>query len=110
MVDVYAHDGSGGHCRLLKALVPPQRSRHTNVKLTCVRLGPRGRMLAVGNILGAVNVVLLDFAEGAAAGGRAQRMVHSHAHHQVRPSVRACVRRKPNRGGLTGRLMDRSID
>lgn len=93
VVDIYAHNGAGGHCRLLKALVPPQRSRHTNVKLTCVRLGPRGRMLAVGNILGAVNVVLLDLGEGAAAGGggRAQRMVHSHAHHQVRQCVHACV-------------------
>lgn len=100
MVDVYAHDGWGGHCRLLKALVPPQRSRHTNVKLTCVRLGPRGRMLAVGNILGAVNIVLLDFVEGAAAGGRAQRMVHSHAHHQVGPSDRA-----PSEGVL-GRWID----
>lgn len=56
VVDMYAHDGRGGNCRLLKALVPPQRSRHTNVKLTCLKLGPQDRMLAVGNILGAVNV------------------------------------------------------
>lgn len=78
---MYAHDGEGGNCRLLKALVPPQRSRHTNVKVTCVKLGPHGRMLAVGNILGAVNVIVLDFGGG---GARAQRMVHSHSHHQVR--------------------------
>jgi hypothetical protein len=41
-------------------------------------------MLAMGNILGAVNVILLDFVEG--AGGntkKAQRMVHSHSHHEV---------------------------
>lgn len=81
VVDIYEHDGTGGNCRLLKALVPPQRSRHTNVKLTCVKLGPRDKMLAMGNILGAVNVILLDFGDG---GAKAQRMAHSHAHHQVK--------------------------
>ena len=82
VVDVYEHDGAGGGCRLLKALVPPKRSKHTNVKVTCAKLDPRGRLLAVGNILGGVNVILLDFSEG----GRAQKMLHSHAHHQVRLS------------------------
>ncbi len=78
VVDIYQHDGTGGDCRLLKALVPPKRSQHTNVKVTCVKLDPAQRALAVGNILGAVNVLLLDFSEG----GRAQKMLHSHAHHQ----------------------------
>jgi hypothetical protein len=77
VVDIYRHDGAGGDCRLLKALVPPKGSQHTNVKVTCVKLDPAQRALAVGNILGAVNVLLLDFIEG-----RAQRMLHSHAHHQ----------------------------
>jgi len=77
VVDIYRHDGAGGDCRLLKALVPPKGSQHTNVKVTCVKLDPAQRALAVGNILGAVNVLLLDFSEG-----RAQRMLHSHAHHQ----------------------------
>ena len=83
VVDIYTHDGTGGNCRLLKALVPPQRSRHTNVKLTCVKLGPRDRMLAMGNILGAVNVILLDFGEGAGGAKKAQRISHSHSHHEV---------------------------
>lgn len=77
VVDIYGHDGAGGECRLLKALVPPRGSQHTNVKVTCVKLDPTQRLLAVGNILGAVNVLSLDLTEG-----RAQRMLHSHVLHQ----------------------------
>ena len=78
VVDIYKHDGMGGDCELLKALVPPKRSKHTNVKVTCVKLDPGQKMLAVGNILGAVNVLLLDFSEG----GRSQKMLHTHSHHE----------------------------
>jgi hypothetical protein len=51
-----------------------------NVKVTCVRLARQERLLAVGNILGNVNLICLDFREG----GRAQKVVHNF-NHEVRP-------------------------
>lgn len=77
VVDVYRHDGAGGNCRLQKALIPPKGSQHVNVKVTCIKLDPTQRILAVGNILGAVNVLLLNF-----DGGQPQRLLHSHILHQ----------------------------
>jgi hypothetical protein len=59
--------------------VPPRNSKHANLKVTAVSLSPNERLLGIGNILGSVNIIRLDFTES----GRAQRLVHSCHEHQV---------------------------
>jgi hypothetical protein len=82
VVDIYEYKRSPERvCRLLRTLAPPRRSRQVNVKVTCVKLDPRGRLLGVANILGHVSVVLLN--TGQEGANRSHRVIYAHTAHKV---------------------------
>jgi len=72
-------------CRWVRTLAPPKRSKNVNIKVTCLRLCPTTPSssgfyyLAIGNILGNVTIVRLEWEEG-----KPTSVVHEHDMHEVK--------------------------